>query len=168
MIRILGIDPGSVKTGVGIIDAQGSALTHVAHAVIAAGSGTFPERLRTIFDGVAEMIHEYRPDEIAVEDVFLSRNPSSALKLGQARGAAICAALSMQKPVAEYAARQVKQAVVGRGAADKQQIQHMICILLKLKERIAEDAADALGVAVCHAHHQQTASRLGAALASGR
>lgn len=160
MTRILGIDPGSVRTGVGIIDAQGQTLRHVHHVTLDIGRGDFPGRLRRIFEQLCDVIHQYQPEEVAVEDVFVSRNAASALKLGQARGAAICAAVSMNKPVAEYAPRAVKQAIVGRGSADKHQIQHMVSVLLNLGEKPAEDAADALGVAVCHAHHRQTRQRL--------
>jgi crossover junction endodeoxyribonuclease RuvC len=166
--RILGIDPGSVITGLGVIDVDANRTRHVHHAMIRAGKGPFPERLRIIFDGVSAAIHEYQPQEVAIESVFVSKNADSALKLGQARGAAICAAVAMNLTVAEYAPRQVKQAVVGRGSADKVQIQHMVAILLGIDNNIQADAADALGVAVTHAHHQQTAERLGTATGAWR
>lgn len=158
-VRVLGIDPGSVRTGTGIVDVHGQRTAHVHHAVVAAGSGPFPERLRSIFEALRALIDRFQPDEVAVESVFMSRNADSALKLGQARGAAICAAVAMGLPVAEYAPSQVKQAIVGRGGAEKRQLQHMIGVLLAIDPGLPEDAADALGVAVCHAHHLQTAAR---------
>jgi len=159
--RILGIDPGSVITGVGIVDANDRQTVHVHHDAIRCGEGDFPGRLKTIFEGVTALIQEYRPDEMAIERVFVNRNADSALKLGQARGAAICAAVAMQLGVAEYAPRQVKLAIVGKGGADKVQVQHMVGVLLNLNGQIQADAADALGVALCHAHHRQTAVRTG-------
>ena len=159
-MRILGIDPGSRFTGFGIIEVNGDRVTPVHHGVIKAGTGEFPQRLGIIFSGIKELIGEYAPDEMAIETVFVSKNAGSALKLGQARGAAVCAAISLGLPVAEYSPRSVKQAVVGRGSADKVQVQHMITVLLRLKERPAEDAADALAVALCHHHTQQTAERM--------
>lgn len=162
-IRILGIDPGSQRTGVGIIDvdATGKA-THVFHAPITLlGEGDFPMRLRRLLDGLAAIIDEHRPDEVAIERVFLARNPDSALKLGQARGAAIGAVVLRDLPVHEYAAKEVKLAVVGRGGAEKAQIQHMVGIMLNLHGKLQSDAADALAVAITHAHVQATARRLG-------
>ena len=159
-MRILGIDPGSRFTGFGFIDVAGDQARAVRHGVIKAGTGDFPERLGIIFSGLQELIEEFQPDQAAVETVFLSRNPGSALKLGQARGAAICAAISQDVPVSEYSPRLIKQAIVGRGAADKVQVQHMVCVLLQLKESPAEDAADALAVALCHQHTQQTVNRM--------
>lgn len=163
MTRILGIDPGSQRTGVGIIDvdAAGKA-THVFHAPITLlGDGDFPMRLRRLLDGLGTIIDEYRPDEVAIERVFLARNPDSALKLGQARGAAISAVVLRDLPVHEYAAKEVKLAVVGRGGAEKQQIQHMVGIMLGLHGKLQADAADALAVAITHANVQATARRLG-------
>ncbi len=160
MVRILGIDPGSVTTGVGIVDVEGNRLVHVHHINIKVGRDHFPDRLRAIFDEVTALIEAYRPDEVAVEDVFVSKSAQAALKLGQARGAAICAAVAQNKPVAEYAPRLVKQAVVGKGNAEKQQVQHMIGVLLNLSGKLQADAADALGVAVCHAHHRRVNQRL--------
>lgn len=160
-VRILGIDPGSVVTGIGIIDSDDRNSRHVHHQALKVGSGDFPERLKRIFEGVSALIHEYQPQEMAIERVFVSRNPDSALKLGQARGAAICAGVAMQLEVSEYAPRQVKQAIVGRGGADKTQIQHMVGILLNISPTIQADAADALGIALCHAHHRQTAALTG-------
>jgi crossover junction endodeoxyribonuclease RuvC len=160
MSRILGIDPGSRFTGFGIIEVNGDHAATVHHGVIKTGGGEFPERLGVIFAGIRELIDEFKPDEAAIETVFISRNPNSALKLGQARGAAMCAAISRGLPVAEYSPRSVKQAIVGRGGADKVQIQHMVQVLLQLQEKPAEDAADALAVALCHQHTQQTAERM--------
>lgn len=159
-MRILGIDPGSRFTGFGIIEVQGDRATHVRHGVIRTGTGEFTERLGVIFEELREVIRAEAPAEVAVETVFLSHNAASALKLGQARGAAICAAISMGLPVAEYSPRSVKQAIVGRGAADKVQVQHMVSVLLQLRETPAEDAADALAVALCHQHTQQTVNRM--------
>lgn len=159
-MRILGIDPGSRFTGYGVIDVQGDRVRLVAQGVIRAGSGEFTERLGIIFEGIRQVIDEHAPTEVAVETVFVSRNAASALKLGQARGAAVCAAISRGLPVAEYSPRSVKQAIVGRGGADKVQVQHMVCVLLQLGEAPAEDAADALAVALCHQHTQQTLDRM--------
>ncbi len=159
-MRILGIDPGSRFTGYGIIEVDGDRVSPVHYGVIKTGGGEFPQRLGIIFKGIVEVIQEYAPQEVAVENVFMSKNASSALKLGQARGAAICAAVSNDLPVAEYSPRSVKQAIVGRGGADKVQVQHMIKILLRLQEIPAEDAADALAVALCHQHTQQTTNRM--------
>lgn len=163
MTRILGIDPGSQRTGVGIIDVDaGGRTTHVFHApLLLLGEGDFPLRLRRLLDGLAEIIDAHRPDEVAIEQVFLARNPDSALKLGHARGAAICAVVLRDLPVHEYAARQVKLALVGKGGADKVQVQHMVGVMLNLKGRLQADAADALAVAITHAHVRASAGRLG-------
>ncbi len=158
--RILGIDPGSRLTGVGIIEIQGDRVTVVHHGVITAGSGEFTGRLGSIFNGIRELIRQYRPDEAAVESVFVAHNAASAIKLGQARGAAVCAVISGDIPVAEYSPRSVKQAIVGRGAADKVQVQHMVRVLLGVQEDLSEDAADALAVALCHHHTQSTLDRM--------
>ena len=160
MTRILGIDPGSRFTGFGIIEVNGDTVTALSHGVIKTGGGEFPQRLGIIFSGICDLIEEYAPAEVAIETVFMSKNASSALKLGQARGAAVCAAVSKDLPVSEYSPRSVKQAIVGRGSADKVQIQHMVTVLLQLKEKPAEDAADALAVALCHQHTQQTKNRM--------
>ena len=159
-MRILGIDPGSRFTGFGIIEVDGGRVLSIHQGVIKTGSGEFPERLGIIFSGISDLIDEFRPDEVAVETVFVSKNASSALKLGQARGAAVCAAIAKDLPVAEYSPRSVKQAIVGRGGADKVQVQHMVTVLLQLKEKLAEDAADALAVALCHQHTKQTTERM--------
>lgn len=150
---ILGIDPGSRKTGYGIISKQGNRLIHVDNgAIFTQSAKDFPERLEKIFTGLSEIIAQYRPEVVAVEDVFLAKNAQSALKLGQARGAAIVAAVHVGLPVHEYTAMQVKQAVVGTGRAEKTQVQQMIKALLNLPEVAQEDASDALAVAICHAH----------------
>jgi crossover junction endodeoxyribonuclease RuvC len=159
-MRILGIDPGSRVTGVGVIEVRGDQAAMVHHGVIRAGSGDFPDRLGIIFSGIRDLIEIHRPEQAAIESVFLSHNAGSALKLGQARGAAICAAISHGLPVSEYSPRSIKQAIVGRGGADKVQVQHMVCVLLQLKDAPEEDAADALAVALCHQHTQQTVNRM--------
>jgi len=159
-MRIIGIDPGSRVTGVGIIEVQGERVRAVHYGVIKAGNGEFPQRLGLIFDGLRQLLAEHRPEAGAVESVFLSHNAGSALKLGQARGAAICALIDGGLSVAEYSPRSVKQAIVGRGGADKVQIQHMVRVLLGLAETPVEDAADALAVALCHHHTQGTLHRM--------
>ncbi len=161
--RILGIDPGSRVTGFGVIDSDGRRSVHVAHGAIAAGSGELPERLGRIFSRVLEVVEVHRPAVLAIEDVFMARNAASALKLGQARGAAICAGVSGGLRVSEYSPREIKQAVVGTGAADKAQVQHMIRALLRLREPLPADAADALAVALCHAHTASSLARIGRA-----
>ncbi|MGQ9427285.1 crossover junction endodeoxyribonuclease RuvC [Gilvimarinus sp. F26214L] len=155
MSLILGIDPGSRKTGFGIINSVGSRAQYVTSGVIRIPEVALAERLRLIFDSINEIIHEYCPQEMAIEQVFMAKSASSALKLGQARGAAIVAAASQDLPVSEYEARKIKQSVVGTGSADKLQVQHMVKHLLKLPGTPQEDAADALAVALCHANTQQ-------------
>ena len=152
LIRILGIDPGSVVTGYGVIDTDGIRNFHVAHGHIRVEGDSFPERLGHIHYSVNKVVDEWRPDETAVEQVFVSNNAMSALKLGQARGSAICALVARGLPVAEYTARSVKQAVVGSGAADKKQVQVMVTTLLGISKKLQADAADALGVSICHAN----------------
>ncbi|QSX78512.1 crossover junction endodeoxyribonuclease RuvC [Agrilutibacter solisilvae] len=163
MTRILGIDPGSQRTGVGIVDVDTTGRPrHVFHApLLLLGEGEFPQRLRRLLDQLGEILDTYRPDEVAIEKVFMARNPDSALKLGQARGAALCAAVLRDLPVHEYAAKEVKLAVVGTGGADKAQIQHMVGMMLGLQGKLQADAADALAVAITHAHVRSTAQRLG-------
>jgi len=155
-MRILGLDPGSRKTGVGII--EGERLIHAE--TISLGGGPMPERLGLIFTEVQRLIAEHVPEVAAVETVFMSRNAQAAIKLGQARGAAICAAVGAGLAVYEYAPRAIKQAIVGRGGAGKEQIQHMTRVLLKIDDDLGEDAHDALASALCHHHTAQTASRL--------
>lgn len=163
MTRILGIDPGSQRTGVGIIDVDATGrTTHVFSAplnLLAADS--FAHRLKLLLVGLGEVIDAHRPDEVAIEQVFMARNPDSALKLGHARGAAICAVVMRDIPVHEYAAKEVKLAVVGKGGADKVQIQHMVAMMLNLNGKLQADAADALAVAITHAHVSASANRLG-------
>lgn len=163
MTRILGIDPGSQRTGIGIIDVDAAGkVSHVHHApLVLLGAEDFPQRLRVLLDGLTAVIATWQPDEVAIEKVFMARNPDSALKLGQARGAAISAVVLRDLPVHEYAAKEVKLAVVGRGSAEKNQIQHMVGIMLNLHGRLQADAADALAVAITHAHVRATAKRLG-------
>ncbi|HLQ14005.1 MAG TPA: crossover junction endodeoxyribonuclease RuvC [Steroidobacteraceae bacterium] len=160
--RILGLDPGSLRTGYGVIDCGSAGEQHVAHGCINAGSGDFLVRLRRIYDAVTVLIAEHRPDEIAIERVFVHRNPDSALKLGQARGAAICAAVGLGASAFEYAPRAIKLAVSGFGAAEKLQVARMITTLLRLERRPAADAADALAVALCHAQTRRLAALISA------
>ena len=163
MTRILGIDPGSQRTGVGIIDvAADGRVTHVHHQPLnLLGAESFPLRLRMLLDGLWALIGEYAPDEVAVEQVFLSNNAMSALKLGQARGAAVAACVARDLPVSEYAAKEIKLGLVGSGGADKKQVQHMVGVMLGLQGRLQADAADALAVAITHAHVRASANRLG-------
>ena len=167
MTRIIGIDPGSRRTGYGIIDVVGSKITYVSSGIIRVPQQSLPERLKLIFDAVTQIIAEYQPEHLGIEEVFVAHNASSALKLGQARGAAIVAAVNAQLPVGEYSARSVKQSIVGTGAADKKQVQQMIVQLLKLSSAPAEDAADALAVAICHAHSMRTNAALAGAGVKG-
>jgi len=152
-MRILGVDPGSQKTGVGIIDVRGNHLKHVHHAVIRTGTGDFDERLYILFAGLSKIITAFKPDTAAIEDVFVSKNAGSALKLGQARGALIAACGHHSLRVSPYSPTKVKQSVVGFGRAEKDQVGHMVRMLLHPPEPLPEDAADALAVAICHAHH---------------
>ena len=150
-VRILGLDPGSRRTGFGVIECRGSELRPITHGSLDVADAPQAARLRRIFEGLQALMAEHAPAEVAVERVFVSRNVESALKLGQARGAALCAVPS-GVPVFEYAPRAIKLAVVGSGAAEKFQVAHMVVTLLSLGERPRADAADALAVAVCHAH----------------
>jgi crossover junction endodeoxyribonuclease RuvC len=151
MARILGIDPGSQRTGFGIVDTAGTRLSYVASGVIRTGEGDFGQRLHEIYRCVRDLVQQYRPTQLAIERVFVNRNVDSALKLGQARGAAICALADVEVEMFEYAPRQIKLAVVGSGSAEKAQVQLMIKVLLKLQGRVSADAADALATAICHA-----------------
>ena len=144
MTRILGIDPGSRVTGFGVVDSAGDRLTLVECGCLKLPTVSFPQRLKLILEGLGTVVERLAPAEAAVEQVFVSRNPDSALKLGQARGAAICALVSRDLAVAEYTPAEIKQAVVGGGRADKAQVQRMVAMLLNLKEPPASDAADAL------------------------
>jgi crossover junction endodeoxyribonuclease RuvC len=152
-MRVLGIDPGSRITGYGIIDSVGNRLIHVDNgAIFTDVKKEFPMRLQTIYRELTEIIARYQPETMAVENIFFGKSVQSALKLGQARGAAIVAGVNAGLPVFEYSALQVKQAVVGHGKSAKVQVQQMLKALLNLPEIAQEDASDALAVAVCHAH----------------
>ncbi|ASV33934.1 crossover junction endodeoxyribonuclease RuvC [Candidatus Hamiltonella defensa] len=149
---ILGIDPGSRITGYGVISEKKSQLIYLGSGCIRTLDNGLPHKLKLIYAGVTEIISQFRPDFFCIEQVFMSKNADSALKLGQARGVAIVAAANQNLPVFEYAARQVKQTVVGNGAADKKQVQHMVRYLLKLPSAPNTDAADALAIAITHSH----------------
>jgi crossover junction endodeoxyribonuclease RuvC len=149
-IRVLGIDPGSQRTGFGVVDVAGTRLTYVASGVIRTTQGEFAARLCEIFRCMQSIVTQYRPNEIAIEKVFVNRNVDSALKLGHARGAAICGTAESNAEVFEYATRQIKLAVVGNGGAEKAQVQLMMRSILKLDGPVPSDAADALAAAVCH------------------
>lgn len=163
MIRILGIDPGSRLTGYGLIDADGGHSRYVASGCLQVGGDSLSDKLGLIFRELSELMSEYRPQHFAIESVFMHRNAGSALKLGQARGAAICAAVMQELPVAEYAPREIKLSVVGKGGADKQQVQHMVRVLLNLSDVPQADAADALAVALCHSFRQKALGRVSSA-----
>ncbi|NOR80363.1 MAG: crossover junction endodeoxyribonuclease RuvC [Methyloprofundus sp.] len=160
MSRILGIDPGSRLTGFGVIDQTTTGYKYIASGCLRIKGDDFPLRLKQIFVGISDIVEQYQPAEMAIEQVFMHKNAASALKLGQARGAAICAVQLFDIPVFEYAARQVKQAVVGKGSADKLQVQHMVKILLGITGELQIDASDALGISLCHANFHQTQRRL--------
>ncbi|MES2624288.1 MAG: crossover junction endodeoxyribonuclease RuvC [Pseudomonadota bacterium] len=168
MAIILGIDPGSRKCGYGVINAVGSRLDYIACGVIKVETLEFPARLQMIFETISQIISEYQPQFAAIEEVFMGKSASSALKLGHARGVAMVACTNNQVEVFEYATRKIKLAVVGTGIAEKAQMQHMIKTLLKLPEVPGEDAADALSVAVCHAHTQHTLIRISGVRSSRR
>ncbi|NKN32393.1 crossover junction endodeoxyribonuclease RuvC [Marichromatium bheemlicum] len=150
--RILGIDPGSRFTGYGVIDTDGRHSRRVASGCIRVDKAPWPDRLRLIFDEVEQLVLTHRPHELAVEQLIFARDPSAALKLGQARGAALCAALRGELTVHEYSPKSVKLAVVGTGGAQKSQVQHMVQVLLTMETSPGEDEADALAIALCHAH----------------
>ena len=156
MSIILGIDPGSRITGYGIIQQKGSKCIYIASGCIRTKGETLAPKLDMIFNGISEIIQQYQPTEFAIEQVFMAKNPDSALKLGQARGAAIVAATQAELYVCEYSARQIKQAVVGTGAATKEQVQHMVMQILNLSGRPQADAADGLAIAICQAHTAQS------------
>lgn len=153
--RILGIDPGSRFTGFGVLDFEGDKPTYIASGTIKSPDGAFPDRLKKIFDSVGEIVDQYRPAIVSVESVFMARNAGSALKLGHARSAALCATFAFDVDVFEYSPREIKLAVVGTGAATKEQVQHMVVSLLQLDGAPAADAADALAAAICHAHRRR-------------
>ena len=161
-MRILGIDPGLRTTGFGVLERHGHKLVYVASGTIKSnGNADLPSRLKTLYDGVSELVSTYRPDCASIEKVFVNVNPQSTLLLGQARGAAICGLVAGGVPVSEYTALQLKQAVVGYGRATKEQMQQMVARLLNLSGVPGTDAADALGMAICHAHGGSTLSTLG-------
>jgi len=167
-MRILGIDPGLRVTGFGLLDADADRMTYLASGVIRTGEGSLPERLQKIHHGIVELVEEYRPDLAACEIVFVNVNPKSTLLLGQARGAAIGALVSRSLDVHEYTALQVKQALVGYGRANKNQVQMMVQRLLLLPGTPSPDAADALACAVCHVHAGALIKALGSRMRRGR
>lgn len=163
---ILGIDPGSRITGYGIIATRGTEHHHIAHGTIETKTDITAERLRKIYEILSDVIRQYQPQQTAIEQIFMHKNAQSALKLGQARGVAMVAAAKGGLEVYEYSAKQIKSAVVGYGAASKAQIQHMISLLLKLKEQPVADAADALAVAICHSNNHHITNKINAAIKS--
>lgn len=158
--RVLGIDPGSRFTGFGVLDFDGDTPSYVASGTIKSPDGDLPERLKKIFDSVNEIVAQYQPHVVVIESVFMARNAGSALKLGHARSAALCATFGFDVEVFEYAPREIKLAVVGTGSASKEQVQHMVVSLLQLDGTPAADAADALAAAICHGHRRRMQSRL--------
>lgn len=158
-MRVMGIDPGSNITGWGVVESRGASLHHIASGAIRPPRTDISERLLVIFEKIREAIRDNRPDAIAVEKVFVARNAHSALTLGQARGAALVACGDLCDLVVEYSALEIKQAVVGRGRADKRQVQHMMRVLLGLREAPQADIADALACAVCHINHSRSQAR---------
>ena len=168
MRRIIGIDPGSRVTGYGVIDSDGRRSLHVASGCIRTSEGALADRLGDIFSGLSAVVARHTPREAAIEQVFMAKNAASALKLGQARGAAICVAVSAGLPVSEYTPRMIKLAVVGTGKADKEQVQHMVKRILGLQQGLLADQADALAVAIGHAHSDTTLRRIALAGEGGR
>jgi crossover junction endodeoxyribonuclease RuvC len=154
-VRILGLDPGSQCTGYAVVETQGTRVAYIVSGAIRTSGESLAERLQEIFAGVDQLTSEFRPDEVAIERVFMHRNADSALKLGQARGAALSATFAVRPRVFEYAPREVKLAVVGTGGAQKEQVQLMVKRLLNIAGPLAEDAADALAIAMCHAHSRR-------------
>lgn len=163
MTIVLGIDPGSRVTGYGLVNAVGNRQEYVASGCIRTGGGELPERLGKIQAGLDEVIRSYCPEQAAIEKVFVYRSAESALKLGQARGAAILTATMAGLEVAEYAAPKIKQALTGTGAADKAQVSHMVQVMLGIRGDLQSDAADALAIAICHVHSQRGLLRLAGA-----
>jgi crossover junction endodeoxyribonuclease RuvC len=159
--RILGIDPGSRLTGFGVLDFVGSTASYVASGTVRSLHGDFPGRLRQIYVSLAAIVDDYRPDLVAIESVFMHKNAGSALKLGQARSAALCATFRHDLEIHEYAPREIKLAVVGSGSASKEQVQHMVTSLLGLTAAPAADASDALAAALCHGHQRRIKRQLG-------
>lgn len=157
---ILGIDPGTRTTGYGVISTSGNRHTYLSCGIIKTTGDDMAIRLHQIFEGICEVINTYHPNEASIEQVFMKKNVSSALKLGQARGAALVAMANRRLSVAEYSARHIKQAIVGYGGAEKQQVQHMIKVLLNLEKAPQTDAADALAIALCHANSRGSIARM--------
>ncbi|MGR6981020.1 crossover junction endodeoxyribonuclease RuvC [Testudinibacter sp. P27/CKL/0425] len=168
MAIILGIDPGSRVTGYGVIRQNGRKLEYLGSGAIRTSVEDLPTRLKRIYAGVSEIITQFQPHMFAIEQVFMAKNPDSALKLGQARGVAIVAAMNQDLPVFEYAARLVKQTVVGSGAADKTQVQHMVTRILNLSAQPQADAADALAIAITHAHSLQHSLQIAKTVSSSQ
>ncbi len=158
-VRILGIDPGSRITGYGIVDLEGRSTTAVEWGSVRT-AGEHSDRLKTIFDALDGLVRKFVPDEVAVERVFMHRNADSALKLGQARAAALCGTFSAEIPIYEYSARHIKKAIAGRGSAEKSQVELMVRTILGLRQELESDAADALAAALCHAHERGTRTML--------
>lgn len=154
MAIILGIDPGSRTTGYGIVREEKKSIYYVDSGCIKTSSLSFSQRLLEIYDGICELMDSFSPDEVAIEQVFVHHNVSAALKLGQARGAALVAAASHRIVISEYSPREIKQALVGTGAAEKTQVQHMVVSILKLNRTPQSDAADALAIAICHCYRR--------------
>lgn len=159
--RILGIDPGSRHTGFGVLDFVGDTPTYVASGTVNSLEGGFADRLRQIFEAVGGIVAEFQPNIVAIESVFMHKNAGSALKLGHARSAALCATFDYNLEVFEYAPREIKKAVVGTGSARKEQVQHMVVSILKLDATPGSDASDALAVALCHGNQRRLHARLG-------
>ena len=159
-MKVMGIDPGSRNTGLAVVESSNAELRSLGYHCIRLPGGPLPGRLSKIYTGVKEIIREYQPDVVAVEQVFVSNNANSALILGQARGSAICSAVNHNKDVHEYSALQIKKAVVGNGNAKKEQVQHMVRVLLGLTRTPEQDEADALACAICHIHTSQIESKL--------
>ena len=160
-VRILGLDPGSLRTGYAVVEMTAARITHVTSGTIRTEGGALAERLQEIFIAVERLTRDFQPDEVAIEGVFMHRNADSALKLGQARGAALSATFAARPRVFEYAPRAVKLAVVGTGSAQKEQVQLMVKRLLNLSGPLGADTADALAIALCHAHSRKVHSLLG-------
>ncbi len=160
---ILGVDPGSRTTGYGLIDNQPNQIHYIASGYLRISGNSLPEKLGQIFQQIDSVIREHRPEHMGIENVFMQRNADSALKLGQARGAAICAAYQAGLEIAEYAPREIKQALVGSGAASKEQVQHMVKRLLGLQKSLQSDEGDGLAIAICHAQFYATQQKTGIA-----
>ena len=161
-VRILGLDPGSLRTGYAVVETNAGRIAYVVSGTIRTEGSSLAQRLQEIFLAVERLTQDFRPDEVAIEGVFMHRNADSALKLGQARGAALSATLAARPRVFEYAPRAVKLAVVGTGSAQKEQVQLMVKKLLNISGPLGADAADALAIALCHAHSRKVHSLISA------